>query len=127
MLVAKLVRYSVVGKAVGQPLARPQRLRGEVCWVDVACDLVDVVDAMATQHGRVLSHPTLARRPVDTEGSDHALVVDRNLGTFPWYDRGLARLPDDDPRRGALRLKKFVAAQVAWHWLHGDYGRSDAV
>ncbi len=40
-----------------------------------------------------------------------------------WYDRALGRLPVDDPRRPALRLKKFVAAQVAWHWLHGDFGR----
>jgi DNA-binding SARP family transcriptional activator len=44
-----------------------------------------------------------------------------------WYDRALTRLPDDDPRRGALRLKKFVAAQAAWHWLHGDYGRLNPV
>lgn len=43
-----------------------------------------------------------------------------------WYDRALTRLPADDPRRGPLRLKKFVAAQVAWHWLHGDYGRPAA-
>lgn len=39
-----------------------------------------------------------------------------------WYDRALGRLPDDDPRRPSLRLKRFVAAQAAWHWLHGDYG-----
>ena len=43
-----------------------------------------------------------------------------------WYDRALSRLPDDDSRRAPLRLKKFVAAQVAWHWLHGDYGTPDA-
>lgn len=43
-----------------------------------------------------------------------------------WYDRALSRLPEDDPRRPQLRLKKFVAAQVAWHWLHGDYGRPEA-
>jgi|GEM_PF-1456077 len=42
-----------------------------------------------------------------------------------WYDRALTRLPDGDPRRATLRLKKFVAAQAAWHWLHGDYGRPD--
>jgi hypothetical protein len=41
-----------------------------------------------------------------------------------WYDRALSRLPDDDPRRPPLRLKRFVAAQSAWHWLHGDYGRN---
>lgn len=41
-----------------------------------------------------------------------------------WYDRVLSRLPDDDPRRPPLRLKRFVAAQSAWHWLHGDYGRN---
>ncbi len=41
-----------------------------------------------------------------------------------WYDRALSRLPDDDPRRTPLRLKRFVAAQSAWHWLHGDYGRN---
>lgn len=41
-----------------------------------------------------------------------------------WYDRALNRLPEHDPRRASLRLKKFVAAQVAWHWLHGDYGKS---
>jgi DNA-binding SARP family transcriptional activator len=39
-----------------------------------------------------------------------------------WYDRALSRLPEDDPRRPPLRLKRFVAAQAAWHWLHGDYG-----
>ncbi len=39
-----------------------------------------------------------------------------------WYDQALSRLPDDDPRRPPLRLKRFVAAQAAWHWLHGDYG-----
>ena len=38
-----------------------------------------------------------------------------------WYDRALNRLPADDPRRPPLRLKRFVAAQAAWHWLHGDY------
>lgn len=39
-----------------------------------------------------------------------------------WYDRALTHLPDNDPRRAPLRLKRFVAAQAAWHWLHGDYG-----
>ena len=43
-----------------------------------------------------------------------------------WYDRALSRLPDDDPRRAPLRLKRIVAAQAAWHWLHGDYGTPDA-
>ena len=41
-----------------------------------------------------------------------------------WYDRALTRLPDGDPRRPPLRLKRFVAAQAAWHWLHGDYETS---
>lgn len=41
-----------------------------------------------------------------------------------WYDRALDRLAEDDPRRPPLRLKRFVAAQAAWHWLHGDYGTS---
>ena len=41
-----------------------------------------------------------------------------------WYDHALERLADDDPRRGSLRLRKFVAAQTAWHWLHGDYAGS---
>jgi DNA-binding SARP family transcriptional activator len=40
-----------------------------------------------------------------------------------WYDQALTRLPDDDPRRPPLRLQRFVAAQAAWHWLYGDYGR----
>ncbi len=44
-----------------------------------------------------------------------------------WYDRALRRLPEEDSRRVPLRLKKFVAAQAAWHWLHGDYGKSGAV
>lgn len=39
-----------------------------------------------------------------------------------WYDRALSCLPDNDPRRAPLRLRRFVAAQAAWHWLHGDYG-----
>lgn len=38
-----------------------------------------------------------------------------------WYNRALEQLAEDDPRRATLRLQKFVAAQVAWHWLHGDY------
>ena len=42
-----------------------------------------------------------------------------------WYNRALDQLPADDPRRATLRLQKFVAAQVAWHWLHGDYLDSD--
>jgi predicted ATPase len=44
-----------------------------------------------------------------------------------WYDRALSRLPEDDPRRPPLRLKRFVAAQAAWHWLHGDYGTNRSV
>lgn len=44
-----------------------------------------------------------------------------------WYDQALNRLPDDDSRRPPLRLKRFVAAQAAWHWLHGDYNRPNAV
>jgi hypothetical protein len=44
-----------------------------------------------------------------------------------WYDRALTRLPNDDLRRPPLRLKRFVAAQSAWHWLHGDYGRNGGV
>lgn len=39
-----------------------------------------------------------------------------------WYDQALSRLPENDPRRPPLRLQRFVAAQAAWHWLHGDYG-----
>jgi DNA-binding SARP family transcriptional activator len=35
-----------------------------------------------------------------------------------WYDRAMALLPADDPRRRALRLTRFVAAQGAWHWHH---------
>lgn len=38
-----------------------------------------------------------------------------------WYDRALNRLPEDDPRWPPLRLKRFVAAQAAWHWHHGDH------
>ena len=44
-----------------------------------------------------------------------------------WYDHALERLADDDPRRGGLRLRKFVTAQTAWHWLHGDYAGSGSI
>ena len=38
-----------------------------------------------------------------------------------WYDRALKLLSEDDPRHRRVRLTRFVAAQGAWHWHHGDH------
>ena len=61
-----------------------------------------------------------------TEAGSESDRTGAKVEAVKWYDRALSRLPDDDPRRAPLRLKRFVAAQAAWHWLHGDYGTLDA-
>lgn len=57
-----------------------------------------------------------------TEAGEESDRTGAKVEAVEWYDRAIERLPGNDPRRSTLRLKKFVAAQVAWHWLHGDYG-----
>ena len=59
-----------------------------------------------------------------TEAGAESDCTGAKVEAVKWYDRALSRLPDDDPRRPPLRLKRFVAAQSAWHWLHGDYRRN---
>ncbi|MDW3212566.1 MAG: BTAD domain-containing putative transcriptional regulator [Ilumatobacteraceae bacterium] len=59
-----------------------------------------------------------------TEAGEESDRSGAKVEAVKWYDRALSRLPADDLRRTPLRLKRFVAAQSAWHWLHGDYART---
>ena len=81
----------------------------------------------------VASHYLAAGNAAEREAAARAFIEagaasDRTgakVEAVQWYNRALDQLPKDDPRRTSLRLQKFIAAQVAWHWLHGDYRDSD--
>lgn len=60
------------------------------------------------------------------KAGDHADQSGAKVEAVQWYDRALALLPDDDPRRRSVRLTRFVAAQAAWHWHHGDHKRAQS-
>lgn len=74
------------------------------------------------------SHLWAARSiaPVDesiasfTLAGDHADASGAKVEAVTWYDRALGLLGESDPRHRTVRLTRFVAAQAAWHWVHGD-------